>query len=155
MPSSQLILCRPLLLLPPVPPSIKVFSNESALRMTGNVISLQKGFGLPLASSCARVLADTDHLGNQALVFVRLVSIHPAYSYSWNIPLWDSKTAPRGAGVAGLPGPILLGKLWHLIFLPMTHTSVASSTQGPVSQVPLLELAFAWGRKGASRVAQW
>ena len=33
MPSSHLILCRPLLLLPPIPPSIKVFSNESALRM--------------------------------------------------------------------------------------------------------------------------
>ena len=31
MPSSHLILCRPLLLLPPIPPSIKVFSNESAL----------------------------------------------------------------------------------------------------------------------------
>ena len=33
MPSSHLILCRPLLLLPPVPPNIKVFSNESTLRM--------------------------------------------------------------------------------------------------------------------------
>jgi len=33
MPSSHLILCRPLFLLPPVPPSIKVFSNESTLRM--------------------------------------------------------------------------------------------------------------------------
>ena len=33
MPSSHLILCRPLLLLPPVPPRIRVFSNESALRM--------------------------------------------------------------------------------------------------------------------------
>ena len=33
MPSSHLILCRPLLLLPPVPPSIRVFSKESALRM--------------------------------------------------------------------------------------------------------------------------
>ena len=31
MPSSHLILCHPLLLLPPVPPSIKVFSNESTL----------------------------------------------------------------------------------------------------------------------------
>ena len=31
MPSSHLILCRPLLLLPPIPPSIWVFSNESAL----------------------------------------------------------------------------------------------------------------------------
>ena len=33
MPSSHLILCRPLLLLPPISPSIKVFSNESTLRM--------------------------------------------------------------------------------------------------------------------------
>ena len=31
MPSSHLILCHPLLLLPPIPPSIKVFSNESTL----------------------------------------------------------------------------------------------------------------------------
>ena len=33
MPSSNLILCRPLLLLPPIPPSIRVFSNESTLHM--------------------------------------------------------------------------------------------------------------------------
>ena len=33
MPSSHLILCRPLVLLPPIPPSIRVFSNESALHM--------------------------------------------------------------------------------------------------------------------------
>ena len=33
MPSSHLILCRPLLLLPPIPPSIRVLSNESTLRM--------------------------------------------------------------------------------------------------------------------------
>ena len=33
MPSRHLILCCPLLLLPPIPPSIRVFSNESTLRM--------------------------------------------------------------------------------------------------------------------------
>ena len=33
MPSSHPILCRPLLLLPPIPPSIRVFSSESTLRM--------------------------------------------------------------------------------------------------------------------------
>ena len=33
MPSSHLILCRPLLLLPPIPPSIRVVSNESTLHM--------------------------------------------------------------------------------------------------------------------------
>ena len=33
MPSSHLILCRPLLLLPPIPPIIRIFSNESTLRL--------------------------------------------------------------------------------------------------------------------------
>ena len=33
MPSSHLILCHPLLLLPPIPPSIRVFSSEPTLRM--------------------------------------------------------------------------------------------------------------------------
>ena len=36
MPSSHLILCHPLLLLPPIPPNIRVFSNESTLRMRGS-----------------------------------------------------------------------------------------------------------------------
>ena len=35
MPSSHFILCRPLLLLPPIPPSIRVFSNESTLCIDG------------------------------------------------------------------------------------------------------------------------
>ena len=35
MPSSHLILCHPLLLLPPIPPGIMVFSNESTLSMRG------------------------------------------------------------------------------------------------------------------------
>ena len=34
MPSNHLILCHPFLLLPPIPPSIRVFSNESILRIT-------------------------------------------------------------------------------------------------------------------------
>ena len=33
MPSTHLILCHPLFLLPPIPPTIRVFSNESTLRM--------------------------------------------------------------------------------------------------------------------------
>ena len=37
MPSSHLILCHPLLLLPPIPPSIRVFSNESALHMVNSL----------------------------------------------------------------------------------------------------------------------
>ena len=40
MPSSHLILCHPLLLLPPVPPSMRVFSNESTLHMGGQSIGV-------------------------------------------------------------------------------------------------------------------
>ena len=40
MPSSHLILCRPLLLLPPIPPSIRVFSNESTILMSGQSIGV-------------------------------------------------------------------------------------------------------------------
>ena len=36
IPSSHLILCHPLLILPPIPPSIRVFSNESTLKFNNN-----------------------------------------------------------------------------------------------------------------------
>ena len=41
MPSSHLTLCHPLLLLPPIPPNIRVFSNESCI---GNLISGSSAF---------------------------------------------------------------------------------------------------------------
>ena len=41
MPSCHLILSRPLLLLPPIPPSIRVFSNESTLHMRWKVLEFQ------------------------------------------------------------------------------------------------------------------
>ena len=41
MPSSHLILCRPLLLLPPIPLSIRVFSNESTLHEVAKVLEFQ------------------------------------------------------------------------------------------------------------------
>ena len=45
MPSSHLILCRSLFLLPPIPPSIRVFSNESStLRMRWPNKIIIKGF---------------------------------------------------------------------------------------------------------------
>ena len=53
MPSSHLILCRPLLLLPPVPPNIRVLSNESTLRMRR---PKYWSFSFPLPSSSWGVL---------------------------------------------------------------------------------------------------
>ena len=40
MPSSHLVLCRPLLLLPPKPPSIRIFSNESTFAWDGQSIGV-------------------------------------------------------------------------------------------------------------------
>ena len=74
MPSSHLILCRPLLLLSPIPPSIRVFSNESTLCMRwpkywsfsnvgdpgsipGLGISPGEGIGYPLQYSWASLVA--------------------------------------------------------------------------------------------------
>ena len=48
MPSSHLILCRPLLLLPPIPPSIRVFSNESTLCMRWLVAAILERLALPV-----------------------------------------------------------------------------------------------------------
>ena len=48
MPSSHLILCRPLLLLPPIPPSIRVFSNESTLHEVAKVLEFQSQDWSPL-----------------------------------------------------------------------------------------------------------
>ena len=45
MPSNHLILCRPLLLLPSIFPSIRVFSNDSALRISG------QSFGVSASTS--------------------------------------------------------------------------------------------------------
>ena len=41
MPSSHLILCRPFLLLPPIPPSIRIFSNESTQHEVAEVLKFQ------------------------------------------------------------------------------------------------------------------
>ena len=44
MPSCHLTLCRPLLLLPPIPPSIMVFSSESAFHMSHLLLASISGF---------------------------------------------------------------------------------------------------------------
>ena len=51
MPSSHLILCCPLLLLPPIPPSIRVFSNESTLHMAKVLVAKVLEFQLQHQSS--------------------------------------------------------------------------------------------------------
>ena len=57
MPSSHLILCRPLLLLPPIPPSIRVFSSESGL-----CIKWLKYWEFQLQHQCFQWIFITDFL---------------------------------------------------------------------------------------------
>ena len=65
MPSSHLILCRPLLLLPPIPPSIRVFSNDSG-----------------------RVTNDTFAWGGQSTGVSALPSVPPKKSQGWSPSEW-------------------------------------------------------------------
>ena len=58
MPSNYLILCHPLLFLPPIPPSIRVFYNESTLRLSGPSIG-----GSALASVLPMNIQDWSPLG--------------------------------------------------------------------------------------------
>ena len=97
MPSSHLILGCPLLLLPPIPPSIKVLSNESALRMRWpeywsfsfsiipskeipGLISLQNGLvGSPRDSQESSPTLQFKSINSSALSFLHsptLTSIH-------------------------------------------------------------------------------
>ena len=95
MPSSHLILWRPLLLLPPIPPSIRVFSNESTLRMRwlkywsglpfpspGNFPTQGSNLGLP---HCRQMLNHLSHWGDwyfSQQCWFQLV-LPPAQRFSW------------------------------------------------------------------------
>ena len=63
MPSSHLILFRPLLLLPPIPPSIRVFSNESTRCMRWSIKFKQSNLNWP---PCINLVWSTTRLSNWA-----------------------------------------------------------------------------------------
>ena len=60
MPFSHLILCHPLLLLPPIPPSIRVLSNESTLRMRWPKY-WSVSFSISLSSECSGLISCRMH----------------------------------------------------------------------------------------------
>ena len=75
MPSSHLILCHPLLLLPPILPSIRVFSNESTLRVRwpkywsfSFSVSPSKERGLPFPSPVDLILSDLSTMTRRSWV---------------------------------------------------------------------------------------
>ena len=104
MPSSHLILCRPLLLLPPIPPSIRVFSNESTLRMRwpkywSFSFSISPSSEHPGLISIGPCFYHQSH-PQLAIVFALAPSLHSFWSYfstdlqesighlpTWGVPL--------------------------------------------------------------------
>ena len=84
MPSSHLILCRPLFLLPPIPPSIRVFSNESTLRMRWPKywVSASASF-LPKKSQDWSPLEWTGWISLQSLDCKEIKPVNPKENQSW------------------------------------------------------------------------
>ena len=78
MPSSHLILCRPLLLLPPIPPSIRVFSSDSTFRMRW-----PKYWSFSFSTSPSKEIPGLISL---RISFIRKLQIK--YSTSRHLPEW-------------------------------------------------------------------
>ena len=77
MPSSHFILCHPLLLLPPIPPSIRVFSNESTLPMRW-----PKYWSFSLS-----IILSKEHLGliSFRIDWLDLLTVQGTLKSQWNI----------------------------------------------------------------------
>ena len=101
MPSNHLILCRPLLLLPSIFPSIRVFSNESALH-----IRLPKYWGFSFNTSPSNEYSELfsfrmdwfDLLANHRITLISLQ--HPTQ--------YKSSLKPPSKSPSLSPGPILI-----------------------------------------------
>ena len=122
MPSNHLILCRPLLLLPPIFPSIRVFSNESALQIrwpnywsfnSASVLPMNSQGWFPLgltglisllSKTLSRVLSSTTVQKNQ------FFSVQPSLWSNPHTCTWLLEKPPLW-----LYGP--LSKKWWLCFL--------------------------------------
>ena len=141
MPPSHLILCHPLLLLPPIPPSIKVFSNESTLRMRWpkywsfslSIISSKEIPGLDLPTVQGTLKTLLQHHSSTASVFQHSAFFTVQLSHPY---MTTGKTI-------ALTRRILVGKVMSLLlnilsrlvitFLPRSKRLLISWLQSPLS----------------------
>ena len=112
MPSSHLIPCRPLLLLPPIPPSLRVFSNESALPMRRPKYNPSPNLvGLTRCLMCTRCLPP--HHRCFSMLPVCLTALVPLQVYSTTVSF---PFCPFASSLCSLP----LCRCGHV--LPLTET---------------------------------
>ena len=146
MPSSHLILCRPLLLLPPIPPSIRVFSNESTLsiRWTKTGVSASASV-LPMNTQDWSPLGWTGWISLQSKGLSRVfsnttVQKHPFFSTQLssqsNSHIHTSpeeKPALTRRTFVGKVMSLLLNMLsrWVITFLPRSEHLLISWLQSP------------------------
>ena len=116
MPSSHLILCFPLLLLPPIPPSMRVFSNESTLRMRWP----------KYWSFCYSISPSNEHPGliSFRMECLDLLVLTQAYSSPPALPgpFWCTGLvgfSQHWGNLVHLPQPALWGQDWLHPFCPL------------------------------------
>ena len=104
MPSNHLILCRPLLLLPPIFPSIRVFSNESALQIRWpNYWSFNSASVLPMNSQGWFPLGLTGLISLLSKTLSRVLSsttVQKNQFFSTQLSLWSNCHFHRASLVA-------------------------------------------------------
>ena len=131
MPSSHLSLCRPLLLLPPIPPSIRVFSKESALR-----IRWPKYWSFSLSTSPAVKPQDWP------LGWTGWLRCYRRTERSWNtLLLFIAGAAVRGA----VTGPLCVTVfcIVRMRCAPLSHSAVSDSeTPWAVARQAPLSMGF-------------
>ena len=122
MPSSHLILCRPLLLLPPIPPSIRVFSNESSLHMTWS-----KYWSFSFSSS-----SEYSGLISFRIDWLDLLAVHGIFQarvLEWGAIAF-SFTACKGHSQNTTPSSTIS---WELMFVLHRPGTCASGTLGDLT----------------------
>ena len=102
MPSNHLILCRPLLLLPPVFPSTRVFSSESALRLL--LSPLQSAVPSPHLPNRVELPVPREHLSSTSCDSAPSQSSFPNSALKSKLPAChEAISSVSSTGFSGIP----------------------------------------------------